>query len=149
MYAQPLTADDTDRLKEVFASFEEVTAVYAFGSRVEGRARADSDLDLGVVSGSAEPARLKLDLLAALVEAGFESVDLVLLEGADPVVRYEAVRPNRLVYSRPSFEHPTFYSRCVREYLDLLPTLEVQRRAYKQRLGGPTRRTDPAASSAG
>ena len=38
-----------DRLRKVFAGFPEVEAVYLFGSMAEGRARAGSDIDLGLV----------------------------------------------------------------------------------------------------
>ncbi len=125
-------------LAQVFRAFPEVRAVFLFDSHAEGRAGPESDLDLGVVleEGVADPGTLRLRLLQALAEAGFDRVDLVLLNGADPVTRYEAVRPNQLLFAREGFDRGGYYSRVLREYLDLLPLLAHQRRALKRRLLG-------------
>ena len=66
---------------------------------------------------------------------GLDNVDLVTLDADDVVLRFEAVRPNRLLYARPEFDHGAFFSKVIREYFDLLPFLERQREAYKKRLG--------------
>jgi len=57
------------RLIEVFEPFPEVLAVYLFGSRARGKARQESDYDLGVVfaSGARD---VYLELLGRLVGAG-------------------------------------------------------------------------------
>jgi len=122
-------------LTEVFRRFPEIEAVFLFGSTAEGTARAGSDLDLAIVPRRAFGSR-RLDLLAALAEAGFDAVDVVSLDTEDVVLRFEAVRPNRLVYARESFDRGGYYSRALREYLDFLPFLEVQRAAFKRRLAG-------------
>ena len=99
----------------------------------KGRARADSDYDLALAGAAAELARLKLDILQALADEGFERVDLVLLEQADPFTRFEAVRPNCLVYADKDFDRGGLYSRVVREYFDWEPYLKIQREAVKRR----------------
>ena len=78
--------------------------------------------------------RQKLDILADLIRAGFDNVDLLILDTADLVLNYEAVRYNRIVYQTNDFEPTIFYSNAVRKYLDFLPFLKVQRQAYKQRI---------------
>ena len=128
------SADLAERLADVFGRFPEVLAVYLFGSVAEGRAGLHSDLDLAVVPASPAARGRRLDLLAALIAAGLDDVDLAILDGADVVLRFEAVRPNRLVYAREGFDHGTYYSRAVREYFDLLPILAIQGEALKRRL---------------
>lgn len=76
----------------------------------------------------------RLDLLSALVRSGFDNVDLVFLDAADVVLRYEAVRPNLLIYAREGFEYGEYYSRTLREYWDFLPYFELQRDSMKQRI---------------
>jgi len=66
--------------------------------------------------------------MAALAAQGMDHVDLVFLHRADPVVRYEAARPNVLVYRAEAFDHGSYYSRVVRQYLDIQPVLQRQRR---------------------
>jgi len=122
------------RVTGIIQAFPEVKAVFLFGSMAEGRSRADSDIDLAVVPENGNVRLRKLDLLAALVKAGLDHADLVILDDSDVVLRYEAVRPNCLLYAREDFDLGTYYSRALREYLDFLPYLKLQRKALKQRL---------------
>jgi predicted nucleotidyltransferase len=122
------------RLKQVFEHFPEVRAVFLFGSIAEGRAGPESDLDLAIIPTGPDLMARQLELLAALVRAGFDRVDLIFLDGRDIVLQFEAVRPNCLIYAREGFDRGAFYSRVVREYLDFLPYLAVQREALKRRL---------------
>lgn len=123
------------QLAAVFEPFPEVEAAFLFGSEAEGRARPDSDLDVAVLV-AGEDGMLALRLLEALAAAGLDRVDLMVLNQADPVTRFEVVRANRLLFAREGFDRGGFYSRIVREYLDLLPVLEPQRQALRRRLGG-------------
>lgn len=122
------------RVAKVLQAFPEVQAAYLFGSVAQGRARKDSDIDLALVPRSPGLEDRRLDILAAFAAAGLDNVDLVILRNHDLVLRYEAIRPNVLVYARPDFVHGDYYSRTIREYLDFLPILEEQRKAYKKRL---------------
>ena len=116
--------------------FAEVEAAFLFGSRAEGRERAGSDVDVGVVLGATAAPDVRLGLQQALVAAGVDDVDLVVLNAAPPVLRYEAVRPNCLVFARATFDRGSYVSRALREYFDLLPLLRWQREAMKRRLRG-------------
>ena len=123
-----------ERLKAVFEQFPQIQAVYLFGSRAAGRARAGSDLDLAVVSKNAPSVSEKLDILSQLAKEGFCDVDLVFLPRDNIVLQYEAVRMNRVVYRRPEFDSAAHYSLVIRRYLDFVPYLDVQRKAYKERI---------------
>ncbi|GIW24956.1 nucleotidyltransferase domain-containing protein [Meiothermus sp.] len=124
-------------LERVFARHPQVQTVFLFGSRAFGKARPDSDWDLAVYLEPPEPDPT-LDILADLVKAGFERADLVILNQAPPVLAFEAVRPNKVIYRREGFCVGCYVSRVVREYWDLEPLLQVQREAMKRRwLGDP------------
>jgi len=94
MSASTPSANLGKRIADVFGHFPEVLAVYLFGSVAEGRAGPHSDLDLAVVPANPAARGRRLDILAALVAAGLDDVDLAILDGADVVLRFEAVRPN-------------------------------------------------------
>ena len=135
----PLTPSEIESLTQVFRQFPEIRAVYVFGSAATGKRRPDSDLDLAVLAGDDSFQRRKLDVLTELTRQGFDNIDLVFLNTADTVTQYEAVRLNKLIYSTADFDRGSYYSKIVRLYLDFLPYLEVQRKAYKERLlGGQT-----------
>lgn len=131
---------DLSLLANVFKKYSGVQAVYLFGSVAGGRMHSESDLDLALVGESGLRAQ-KLDILADLARSGFCDVDLVVLDRADIVLRFEAVRHNRLVYRTEGFDAGGFYSLILRQYFDFFPYLETQREAYKRRVlhDGPNR----------
>lgn len=129
-----LTASDAQKLADLFSAYPGIQAVYLFGSTLSGKTHEKSDLDLAVVPRDKTVRARKLDLLADLVRAGFENIDLVFLDTTDIVLKFEAVKHNRLLYQSPDFDRGGFYSLIVRQYLDFLPYLKVQREAYKKRI---------------
>lgn len=69
----------------------DLLAVYAFGSRIQGTARPDSDLDLAVlVAGYAEPLEL-WNLSGELADLAGCPVDLLDLRAASTVMQYQIV----------------------------------------------------------
>jgi len=130
----PAELPNLQLLSDVFPKYPGVQAVYLFGSRAADRARAGSDLDLAVVPRHSRVREKRLDILADLARHGFCNVDLIFLDTDDIVLKYEAVRQNRLVYRTKDFDRGGLYSRIVRQYLDFLPYLKVQREAYKRRM---------------
>ena len=125
---------DVQILNRIFKRYSDIQAVYLFGSSASGHTHTASDLDLAIVPRNRQIRAAKLDILADLVRAGFCDVDLVFLDTDDIVMKYEAVRQNQLVYQAEDFDRGAYYSQVVRKYLDFLPYLEVQRKAYKRRI---------------
>jgi predicted nucleotidyltransferase len=125
---------DLSLLPKIFSGFPGIRAVYLFGSTVNKKYHSESDLDLAVLSDSSNFRQHRLEILTALAGKGFCHVDLVFLDTNDIVLKYEAVSPNRLIYQREDFERGTYYSKIIRQYLDFLPYLNVQRAAYKRRI---------------
>jgi predicted nucleotidyltransferase len=124
---------DLSLLADIFKKYPSVQAVYLFGSAADGFMHAESDLDLAL-TGDSDLRAQKLDILADLAREGFCNVDLAILDTPDIVLRFEAVRRNRLVFKTEDFDAGAFYSLTVREYFDFLPYLKVQREAYNRRI---------------
>jgi predicted nucleotidyltransferase len=125
---------DLGILPQVFSQYPDIQAVYLFGSFASGNVHRESDLDLAIVPRHDTVRESRLDILADLARHGFSRVDLVFLDTDDIVLKFEAVRQNRLVYQRDDFSRGAMYSQVVRQYLDFLPYLKVQREAYKRRI---------------
>ena len=125
---------DLKILPQIFRQYPDIQAVYLFGSTASGKVHRESDLDLVIVPRRGTVRERRLDLLADLARHGFCDVDLVFLDTDDIVLKYEAVRQNRVIYQTEDFDRGGTYSLIVRQYLDFLPYLEVQRRAYKRRI---------------
>jgi len=129
-----LTATEQEQIKRIFSHYDTVRAVYLFGSHATCKQTARSDIDLGVLLEPGYNNMLKLDILTHLAAESFDRVDLVLLNEADLLTRFEVVKRNKLIYHDGTFNHPAFFSRVVREYLDFKPFYRVQRKYLKEKL---------------
>ena len=123
-------------IAEVLSGHSGVQAIFLFGSHATGKARPDSDVDIGVVPAVGASPGLRLELLILLAGAGHDHVDLVLLDTAVLVVRFEVIRHNKLLWAAPDFDRGSFVSRVTREYLDFEPVLQRQREALRRRMEG-------------
>jgi predicted nucleotidyltransferase len=73
------------------ANLPNLLAIYAFGSRIQGTAQIDSDLDLAVlVAGYAEPLVL-WTLAGDLADVAGCPVDLLDLRAASTVMQYQVI----------------------------------------------------------
>ncbi|MDQ7029099.1 MAG: nucleotidyltransferase domain-containing protein [Ardenticatenia bacterium] len=128
---------DLALLEQIFRPYRDIAAVYLFGSYAAGHAHRESDLDLAILPRRRGALRdRRVDILTDLARHGFCDVDLVFLDTDDIVLKYEAICHNRLVYQAEDFDRGAMYSKIVRQYLDFLPYLDVQREAYKRRILG-------------
>lgn len=121
-------------VKKVLSAHPGVNLAYLFGSAATGESRPDRDLNLGISASCSNPASLKLLLLEELAAVEFEKVDITFFEQSPPLVCFEMVRHNRLLYCREGFSASGLFSHCLKEYFDIEPDLKVQREAYKRRL---------------
>lgn len=90
----------TSILRTLQSGLPQLLAVYAFGSRIRGDARPDSDLDLAVlVAGYADPVVL-WELAGELSDAAGCQVDLLDLRAASTVMQYQIVTTGERWWSK-------------------------------------------------
>lgn len=103
----PAVADQTSDLlapggpvvTRLLATLPEAMAIYAFGSRIHGTQRVDSDLDLAVlVQGYADPLQL-WDLSSKLADVASCPVDLLDLRAASTVMQYQVLTTGQRLWS--------------------------------------------------
>jgi uncharacterized protein len=112
------------RLEQVFAAVPNVIAAWVFGSAQSGHIRAGSDLDVGVLFGSTPSFDELLALTGNLQQAlQFEEIDLVPLNEANPILRFEAIS-GRAIFCRDAGRRAEFASLTAREYEDEMAMLE-------------------------
>ena len=116
----------SERIVGVFASRQDVVAVYQFGSSVRGEARPDSDVDVAVLFGA--PHRATLDAPRFVIEGELERVlgrpvDLVALNDAPVDLRIRVLRHGRLLLDRVPQARIAFEVRTRNEAFDLEPVL--------------------------
>ena len=129
-----LSQEKLDKLENIFNKYSEVIAVYLFGSFAEDKENSYSDLDLGVLLDNEYKNTIKLDILADLANQNFCNVDIIILNQAGILSRFEAVKHNILIYKKEDFEFSSYYSRVIREFQDFRYLLKIQSSYLKERL---------------
>jgi len=82
------------------AAFPQLLAIYAFGSRIEGTARVDSDLDLSIlVAGYAGPLQL-WEIASQLSDVAGCPVELLDLRAASTVMQYQVITKGKLLWGK-------------------------------------------------
>jgi predicted nucleotidyltransferase len=125
-----------EAVSTALADLDEVRLCWVFGSRIAGRPRPDSDLDVAVWLAPVDDERRRVEILRAVIdrlahalgELG-ERTDVVELDRADPGVAFAAIRDGRLAIARSDRERVLVVARLSRAYDDDAPRRELYRRA--------------------
>lgn len=111
-------AIDWDILLPIWRDTPEIVAAWAFGSAQGGELRPGSDADVAILTTRVLTLDELLTLLGRLQAAlRLDEVDLVLLNDANPMLRFEAVS-GRCLYVRDPEAMAGFVSLTAREYED-------------------------------
>jgi len=126
--------------RDYFSGNPAVRLAYLFGSQARGEAGALSDIDIAVFFSESpsldEHAAMQVDL-CRLLET--DAVDLVVLNDASPLLKFDAVIEGKLVYQAVSDDLMNdFEMRVIREYFDTEPLRAVQERYLKEQFLGST-----------
>lgn len=129
-----------ETLRTVLERYPDVELGVLFGSRAGSSSHADSDVDVAILPRSGKDLSLaeELRIVHALSLATRCEVDVVRLDGANPLLRREVARQGRLIIERSGGAWARFAASALLEYLDLEPLLEAGRKRYARRVAaGP------------
>ena len=107
-----------------------VAAAYLIGSRARRTAGPLSDIDLAILHSPDLGSRSRLDLrLRLMADAGAAldttEVDVVLLNGAPPLVRHRALSEGVLLVDNDPTSRIGFYVRTLNDYVDTEPLRQL------------------------
>jgi len=127
-----------EELRRVLEDTPGVRLAVVFGSAVRGTARPDSDIDLGV---SVEPGTERPSTLeVALARAAGRPVDLVWLDDAPPLLRFEIARDGLVLVARDRHGWADFRARAMIDWWDWAPTARMMHEVMAGRLRDEARR---------
>lgn len=124
-------AEQLSRRLEALCDQHGIALAIAFGSRVRGQARPDSDLDLGLLF-DRPPDLLELQSELQVLFRGLE-VDLAILNRADPLFLNEINRSCQLLCGDPE-RYQEFRRRAFHRYQDFRPYLRLEAETNRRRL---------------
>ncbi len=119
------------KLFPFFSERKEIVFVYLFGSAAVGKAGKLSDIDLAlyidpglipVAYGYGYQSEAIVELQSILKS----KVDLVVLNEAPTVLRFQVLKNGALIYCASEDERRNFHEHTMKKYLDLKPLLRVQ-----------------------
>ncbi len=85
-------------------SLPEIQAAFLFGSQASGRARADSDIDVGIlidgVSAAVDGPTLRRVIEALAGHVAADRLDVVILNHAPPALAFQVLKRGKLAFER-------------------------------------------------
>jgi predicted nucleotidyltransferase len=126
-----------DKARHVLAAGPPLRLAVVFGSFAKQRARPHSDLDVVILPhDEALSLRAELDLAARLsLETGRE-VDLVRLDRATTLLRWEIAKDGIPLIADPAWEWLRFRVAAASEHADMAEALDRAARLFRRRIAG-------------
>lgn len=120
-----------EKLTQALDAWPDVRLAVLFGSTARGTARRASDLDIGV--SLPETADL-MALRVALQRASGQEVDVIRLDEAPPLLRFQIARDGRVIVERVAHTWADFRARALIDWWDWAPTVRAMHRTMAERL---------------
>jgi predicted nucleotidyltransferase len=126
-----------DAVAEFASTRTEILAAYVFGSVATARTRKDSDVDVAVLlrdgMRSSRMFDYRLELLAGIASALHRpDVDIVILNGAPPLLAHRILSKGKLVFERSASARVRFQVMTANRYADMVPAFETYIRYLKK-----------------
>ncbi|MFO7537776.1 MAG: nucleotidyltransferase domain-containing protein [Chloroflexota bacterium] len=120
MSVKMIQSEDRQTVATLLANSANVLAAWLFGSAQTGTVRSGGDIDIAVWFAHFPDLAELTELRAGLQDAlQFDEIDLVVLNNASPITRFEAVS-GQLLYGRDRSQIAGFVSLTAREYEDAI-----------------------------
>jgi predicted nucleotidyltransferase len=124
-----------ERIEKVLEAGPPLHLAVLFGSEAIGTAGPASDVDLAILPRDPNLAlHLELDLAGQLSAALGREVDLVRLDRASTLLRWEIARHGVLVLATPAYEWTRFRASAGSEHAEIADALEAAGRLFRRRL---------------
>lgn len=111
------------KLVDTFKHDERLLVVYLFGSVSKGLQTQESDTDIAVLLSDRPKNMLDyyLDLMERIFKLIGGDIDLVVLNTAPPLLKYQVIKHGKVLFSRDETARVKFEARTGKEYMDFAP----------------------------
>mgnify|MGYP001589176618 FL=1 len=111
--------------------------MYLFGSWAAGKSRKNSDADVAILlnpSAAKKAFKLQLRWQEELARILGTNVDLVILNEADPLLKFQVYSKGRPVHVKMPVSAEKFKWRAINEYWDWLPSQRIWKKTALTRM---------------
>ena len=133
-------------IKKLIEEFN-ISLIYVFGSYAKGTNTENSDLDIGILINGDTSLMTRLSVLNEMVGIlDREDIDLIILNEADEVLKFQVIKYGKLIYVRDLTEKVLFEARAMSEYMDMEHFRNTRNKymdiRFKEAFGSRTERED-------
>ena len=126
--------DAINKCKDILIKNDKIIFAYIFGSYAKGNDRKDSDIDIAIYLKDNIDTYEYLDMKMKLSEGVKREVDLVILNDANPLFKYEIYRDNILLFSKDKAIEGKYKVKTLFEYNDMKRYLDLSYEKTIERL---------------
>ena len=113
------------KCKNILIEYENITFAYIFGSYAQGKVRVDSDIDIAIYLEKRIDIETYLEIKMHLLETCKREIDLIILNDATPLLKYEIYKNNILLFSRDRTIETSYKVKILFEYNDIKRYLDL------------------------
>lgn len=117
--------DIIEKFKNILMGYEDIAFAYIFGSYVQGKAREDSDIDIAIYSEKEMDIDIYLEIKMCLSEICKKEIDLIILNNAAPLLKFEIYKNNILLFARDKAIENSYKVKTLFEYSDMKKYLNL------------------------
>lgn len=126
--------DVTKKCKGILIEYENIIFAYIFGSYVQSKLKVDSDIDIAIYLEKDLDAGKYLKIKMDLSDALKREVDLVILNDAPPLLKYQIYRNSILLFTRDKTMESNHKVKTLFEYTDMKRYLDLSYKKTIERL---------------
>ena len=111
--------------RKILMEYKDIIFAYIFGSYAQNNIRNESDIDIAIYLNKDMDIETYLDLKINLSEALKREVDLIILNDASPLLKYEIYKNNILLFSYDKTLENKYKVKTLFEYNDMKRYLDL------------------------
>ncbi len=125
---------DESQIKEYFVPKKEIIAVYLFGSRAEGVARPDSDLDIAVLVEKQPEDRFayRMGLAEDLEKLTGIHTEVVILQEVPLLLQFQVLKHGKLLFERDPAQRAAYQMHLMSRYYDYKRFFDFHSRSLRK-----------------
>ena len=117
--------DIAKKCKDILIEYDNIIFAYIFGSYVENNLKVHSDIDIAIFLEEKLDSDVYLEIKRKLSDMVKREVDLVILNEAPPLLKYQIYRNNILLFTRDRTIESNHKVKTLFEYNDMKRYLDL------------------------